>query len=185
MIHIKFKIWFAIRLEVEDYSGDAFDLCSLVPTDTCLRNLSKTRMVVKQQPNLLTHLVEVHASGPDEDKPLFEPDPLLAFRYQLFSIGSLLQQRSNIQTLEPDKYHLYLSNNADNKVGSNLYMHKSGQAAGNSDRVFKAMFSEVPSGALAVADVFQNNLVSADYRLQASNGKCREPVYVIRLARHP
>jgi hypothetical protein len=185
MIHIKYKIWFALRLEVEDYAGDTFDLCELAPTDNCLHNLSNARVLVKRQPNLLTHLIEVHADGPDEDVPIFQPDAVAGFRYQLLSKAGMLQQRSNIDTLDPANYTLYLSNNAANKVGSDLFTHKTGNAASNTDRVFKAMFSEVQKGTIAVVDIFQHNLVSADYRLQDSSGKCREPVFVVRFAKHP
>lgn len=185
MIHIKYKIWFALKLEIEDFSGNAFDLCSLAPTDECLHALHNGRILVKQQPNLLTHLIEVAADGPDVDKPLYPPVQTAAFRYQLLDKAGGLMTKTNIASLDPTNYTLYLSNNAGNKVGSNLYTHKTGNTTGSADRVFKAMFADTQNGALAVADVFQNQLVPPDYRLLEGTGKCREPVFIIRFAKHP
>lgn len=185
MIHLKYKIWFAIRVEIEGYTGDAFNVCELTPTERCLRNIERTGLIVKKQPDMLTHLIAVNADGPDEDKPVYTPVPTLAFRYQLFSKGGGLEQRTNIDTLDPVNYILHLNNNVNNKVGSNLYLHRTGAVASAADRVFKGTFGEVEGGALAVADIFQNALVSADYRLQDNTGKCNEPVFVLRLAKHP
>jgi hypothetical protein len=103
----------------------------------------------------------------------------------LLDKGGRMNQRTNIGDLDLKNYTLYLSNNANNKVGSNLYMHKTANTISNADRVFKGMFEEAQSGALAVIDVFQNNIITADYRLLDVNGKCKEPVFVIRFAKKP
>src|ERR1043165_4833032 len=165
MIHIKYKIWFAIKLEVEDFRGELFDLCALVPSDRCLQNLDRERILVRQQPNMLTHLIEVNADGPDVDKPIHTPDETVAFRYQLLSKAGGLQTHTNIDTTDPAHYILYLSNNVNNVAGSILYTNHSGTAAGNADRLFRGMFEDVQAASLAVIDVFQNNLVTAAYRL--------------------
>ncbi len=185
MIHIKYKIWFALKLEIEDYAGDVFDVCELIPTERCKRNLERSRILVKQQPNILTHLIEVNPNGPNEDKPVVAPNPTSAFKYQLIDKGGRMNQRTNIGDLDLKNYTLYLSNNADNKVGSNLYMHKNANTISNTDHVFKGMFDEVELGAIAVIDVFQNNIVTADYQLLDATGKCREPVFIIRFAKKP
>lgn len=185
MIDIKFKLWFTLKLEVEDFTGDVFNLCDLVPTDVCIHNLEVTRLIVKKQPGMLTHLIEVNASGPDMDKPVYTPQDTLAFRYQLMDKGSAFSGKTNISTFDPRNYLLYLTNNANNKAGSILYTNRSGTSAANVDRVFKSTFGEVEQGALAVIDVLQTNLVPADYHLQDGTGKCREPVYTVRFAKHP
>lgn len=184
MINIKFMLWFTLKLEVENYTGDVFDLCDLVPTDKCLHNLDAARLIVKKQPNMLTHLIEVNPTGPDTDKPLYPPVETLVFRYQLMDKAGLFNAKSNVQSLDPANYILYLSNNANNKSGSILYTNKSGTAAGTQDRVFKGTFGEVQDGALAAIDIFQNKLVSTDYRLQDVSGKCVEPVFTIRFSKH-
>ena len=185
MIDLKYKIWFAIKLEVEGYTGDVFDLCSLVPTDRCTRNLQQTGLIVKQQPNLLTHLIQVNASGPDVDKPVYPPISTLAFRYQLQSKGTAFSARTNIDALDPVNYTLYGSNNANNKSGSTLFMQRTGAAVSVADRMLQGFFGDVQSGTLAVADVFQNKLITTDYQLQDATGKCREPVFTLHFAKHP
>ena len=184
MIHVKYKIWFSLKVEVEDFSGDVLALCSLVPTSECLRLINNSRIAVKTQPNRITHLIEVFPDGPQEDVPLYPPPSVSGFRYQLVSNGQLFYQQTNIETLDPVNYTIFLSNNANNKSGSNLFTHKTGNTAGSNDRIFKAMFPDVQKDTLAVADVYQHNLVSADYRLQDADGKCLEPEFIIRFAKH-
>jgi hypothetical protein len=184
MIHIKYKIWFALRLEVEDYPGDALELLNLEPTERCIRNLERSRLIVKRQPGMLTHLIEVHADGPDTDKPVYTPIDTLVYRYRLSSRGGGMEQRSNISSLDPAQYTLFLSNDSGNSDGGRLNMHRSGAFSAAGDRLYKGSFEET-EGTLAIADVYQNNLVPAGFRLRDAAGHCREPVFVMRFARHP
>ncbi|HET7896506.1 MAG TPA: hypothetical protein VFL47_02520 [Flavisolibacter sp.] len=184
MIHIKYKIWFALKLEIEGYSGDVFDVCDWVATPRCLQNLASARIVVKKQPNLLTHLIEVQADGPEADLPVYRPLDTLAFKYNLVPLGSRIFQLTNVNTLDPVHYQVNLSNAANNKIGPVLYVNQSGTAVSAADRVFAGTYDESGPGALAVMTVYQNQLLASDYRLQDDAGKCREPVYVIRFAKH-
>ncbi len=183
MVHIKYKIWFALKLEIEDFSGDVFDVFDLVPTSRCVQNLDNGRIIVKKQPSLLLHLIEVIADGPDEDKPVYTPVETIAYKYNLVANGHRFHSLTNIDSLDPLNYQFSLSNDAANKIGAVLYANKSGDAVSAADRVYAGTFDEA-SGSLAVITVYQNNLVSADYRLQDPTGKCREPVFVIRFAKH-
>lgn len=185
MIHTKYKIWFALKLEIEDFAGDAFDVCDLVPTPKCLQNLDKTRIIVKKQPNVLTHLIEVAADGPTEDQPVYSPDETVAYRYNLVAKGTRFLALTNLESLDLIHYQVSVSNAANNKIGAVLYANRTGDKIIADDRLFRGSFDEAGPGVLAVVTVFQNNLVQADYRLQDGAGKCREPVYTVRFAKHP
>lgn len=185
MVHIKYKIWFALKLEVEDYTGDVFDFLDLVPTERCIQNIEKARIIVKKQPNVINHLIEVNADGPDVDKPVFTPIETVVFKYQLITKGNRIYTISNIDNLDVNNYRLYLSNNTNNKIGSTLYTNRTGSTATNDDRVFRDSVETSEQGAIAVIDIYQNNLVAADFRLRDGAGKSREPVFVIRLGKHP
>jgi len=184
MIHLKYKIWFALKLEIENYTGDVFDVCDLEPTPRCLQNLSNARIIVKRQPNMLTHLMEVNADGPDVDQPLYAPLDAIAYKYNLVAKGRRIFQLTNIDSLDTVHYQFELSNAVTNKVGAVLYTNRVGESVANGDRVFRGSFDEAGPGALATVTIFQNNLLTGDYKLQDSAGKCLEPVYVIRFAKH-
>lgn len=183
MVHIKYKIWFALKLEIEDFGGNAFDVCDLVPTDRCQQNLDRGRILVKRQPSLLTHLIEVAADGPTEDLPVYAPLDAAAFKYKLINKGTRLLALTNLESLDLANHQVYMSNEANNKIGSVLHLNKTGDKVSADDRVLRGRFDE-GAEALAIINIFQTNLVPADYRLRDGAGKCREPVFTVRLAKH-
>jgi hypothetical protein len=184
MVHLKYKIWFALKLEIENFTGDVFDVCDLVPSAKCRQNLDTARLIVKKQPNLLTHLIEVVADGPAEDQPLYPPVETVVYRYNLVAKGMRLFQLTNINSLDPAHYQFSVGNTVSNKIGPVLYTNRAGESIANGDRVFTGTFDEAGPGVLGVITIYQNNLLPADYRLQDGAGKCREPVYTIRFAKH-